>query len=127
MSYQQNDLFARPSDSWVIPWVSCVLAKNSFPKYFSKWIDVHIRHCKKFHIPLRKTNLYYQTVIDQRVTALHQLFRWTSVGHSKYINDDNEDENYNYNNDGNNDGNHLNDNNGDDRIRNMIMVMIIRQ
>ena len=38
---------------------------------------------KKSYCPLSKISLHYQTVIDQRVTVLHQLFSWISVGPSK--------------------------------------------
>ena len=66
-----------------ILWVPCVLAKNSFTEIFSKLINVEIRRCKKFHCPLRKINLHYETVIDQKLTVVHQFFSWTSIGLSK--------------------------------------------
>ena len=34
---------------------------------------------------LSKTRLRYQTVIDHRLTGLHQLFSWASLGHSKCL------------------------------------------
>ena len=40
-------------------------------------------HCKKFHSPLSKISLHYQTVIDHRLTVFQQLFSWTCVGLSK--------------------------------------------
>ena len=40
-------------------------------------------HYKKYYCPLSKISLHYQTVIDQKVTVLHQLFSWTSVAPSK--------------------------------------------
>ena len=68
---------------WRVPSVPSVLDENSFTELFSKWINIQIRHCKKFHCPLSKTSLHYQTVIDQRLTVFHQLFSWTPVGPSK--------------------------------------------
>ena len=35
------------------------------------------------HSPLSKTGTHYQTVIDQTLTVLHQLFSWTLDGPSK--------------------------------------------
>ena len=54
-------------------------------KIFCKSINFKIKYCKTFHCPLRKISLHYQTVIDQRLTAFHQLFSWTSVGLSKCL------------------------------------------
>ena len=54
-------------------------------KFFSKWINFSIRHCKKFYCPLRKISVHYQTLIDQRLPVFYQLFRWTSVGPSKCL------------------------------------------
>ena len=68
---------------WGVPSVPCVLSKNSFTENFSKWINFRIRHCKKFYCPLIKVSLHYQTVIDQSLTILYQLFSWNSVGSSK--------------------------------------------
>ena len=36
-----------------------------------------LEHLKIFHCPSSKISLHYQTVIDQGLTALHQLFSWT--------------------------------------------------
>ena len=46
-------------------------------KIFCKSINFKIKYCKKFPCKIR---LYYQTVIDQRLIAFHQLFSWTSAG-----------------------------------------------
>ena len=62
-----------------VPRVSYVLPKNFSQKIFSKWINFQIGHWKKFHRPLSKINLHYQTLIDQKLTVFHQLFSWTSV------------------------------------------------
>ena len=48
-------------------------------------MNVQIRHCKTFHCPLGKNSLYYQTVIDQRLTVFHLLFSCTSIGSSKSL------------------------------------------
>ena len=48
-----------------------------------KWLKFQIRHCKNVHCSLSQISLHYQTVIGQTLTVFHQLFSWTSVGHSK--------------------------------------------
>ena len=68
---------------WRVPSVPSVLDENSFTEIFSKWINIQIRHCKKFHCPLSKISLHYQAVIEQRLTVIHLLFSWTSAGPSK--------------------------------------------
>ena len=49
----------------------------------AKWLKFKIRHCKNVHCSLSKISLHYHTVIGQTLTVFHQLFSWTSVGHSK--------------------------------------------
>ena len=39
----------------------------------------------KFNVILSKISLHYQTVIDNRLTVIHQLFSLTSVGPSKCL------------------------------------------
>ena len=50
---------------------------------FCKSIHFKIKYCEKFHYRLRKMSLHYETANDQRLTAFHQLFSWTSAGPSK--------------------------------------------
>ena len=52
-------------------------------KIFSKLKNVQTKHCGKFHSPLSKISLHYETVIYHRLTVFHQLFSQTSVGPSK--------------------------------------------
>ena len=59
------------------------LLRTLSEKIFLKWINVQIRHCKKFHCPLSKISVYYQTVIDQRLTVFHKLFNVISDETSK--------------------------------------------
>ena len=42
--------------------------------YLRKSLKFKIRHWKNFQSPLNKISLYYQTVIDQRLTVFNQLF-----------------------------------------------------
>ena len=42
-------------------------------------------HYQKFHCPLSKISLHYQTVIDQRIAAFEQLLCWTSFGPLKCL------------------------------------------
>ena len=57
---------------WAVSRVPSAPAKNSFPqKTFSKWKNVQSKHCRKFHCPLSKIGLHYQTVIYHRLTVFH--------------------------------------------------------
>ena len=47
-------------------------------KFLRRSVNLQIRHCKKFYCCLSKINLYYQTLIGQRLTIFHQLLSWTS-------------------------------------------------
>ena len=68
----------------LFPELPCILAKTLSQKFFSKQTNNQIRHCNKtFHCPLSKISLHYQTVIEQRLTVIHQLFSWASFGCSK--------------------------------------------
>ena len=77
MSNWQNYWFARSSES----------LSNSLNTMCTSWELPHIiffgsqyfeiKYCKKFHCHLHKISLHYQTMIDQRLTALYQLFSWT--------------------------------------------------
>ena len=56
----QKNWFRRPSDNVR----NSQFSKISFTENFSKLINVQIRHFKKFHCPLSKISLHYQTIID---------------------------------------------------------------
>ena len=47
---------------------------------FTKWINFELRQWKNANCHLDKISLHYHTVIDHRLTVVHQLFSWTSVG-----------------------------------------------
>ena len=60
---------------------------TSFLRFFKKNFEINKLSnyaLQKILLPLSKISLHYQTVIDQRVTVLHQLFSWTLVGPLKY-------------------------------------------
>ena len=87
MSDRQNDGFDGLSDS----------LRSSLTTVCTSW-ELYRRICfenkfsnyafKRFHCPLSKISLRYQTVIDQSLTVFHQLFSWTSVRPSKCLIDE---------------------------------------
>ena len=66
-----------------VPSLPCVEAEKSFNGFFLQMNKFPNYTFKKFHCPLNKVSLHYQTVIDQRLRVIHQPFSWTSVGPSK--------------------------------------------
>ena len=81
MSDPQNDRFTKPSDSPSISLSTMCPSWELFQRiFFQKWINFWIRHSKKFPGLFSNISLHYQTVIDQRLTVLQQLYCWTSVG-----------------------------------------------
>ena len=69
---------------WAVPRAPSVPAKNSFTEIFSKWKNVWSEYCRKFHSPLSKISLHYQSAIYHWLTVFHQLFSWTSAELSKW-------------------------------------------
>ena len=84
MSDRQNDRFTRPSESLSNSLnTMCSSWELSHRIFFCQSINFKIKYCKKFHCHLTKISLHYQTVLDQRLTAFHQVFSWTSARPSK--------------------------------------------
>ena len=84
MSDRQNDRFARSSECLSSSLTTtCTRLELFRRKFFENEYIFKLGIQKNFHCPLSKISLHYQTVIDQRLGILHQMFSWTSVGSLK--------------------------------------------
>ena len=80
---RQNYWFARPYDSLSSLLSATWHQQAPLKPFILKWFNFQTKHCKKLIMLLKKLACFFNLFCDQRISSIHQLFSWTSVGPSK--------------------------------------------
>ena len=80
---RQNYWFARPYDN-----LSSLLSATwhqqvPLKPIILRWFNFQTKHCKNLIMLSKKLACFFNLFCDQRLSSIHQLFSWTSVGPSK--------------------------------------------
>ena len=80
---RQNYWFARPYDSLSSLLSATWHQQAPLKPFILKWFNFQTKHCKKLIMLLKKLACFFNLFCDQRISSIHQLLSWTSVGPSK--------------------------------------------